>query len=103
MRRTEEHLFANVTWFDSLNLISTTINYNYLTDQQGNVNGQYTYVNTEGNLIQVKYSAGAEKGFVIENESELSEAVDKATQDGNVALQQEQQAAGGNRAKSIDT
>lgn len=50
----------------------------------------------------MKYSAGAEKGFVIENESELSEAVDKATQDGTLALQQEQKAAGVNRAKSID-
>ncbi len=73
------------------------------TDQQGNINGQYTYVNTEGNLIQVKYSAGAEKGFVIENESELSEAVEKATQDGNVAIQQEQQSANGIRAKSTDS
>jgi hypothetical protein len=55
------------------------------TDQAGNVNGQYTYVNSEGNLIQVKYSAGAEKGFVIDNEEELSQAVDKATIDGNSA------------------
>ena len=34
-------------------------------------------------LNQVKYSAGAGQGFVIENEEELSEAVDRAIVDGS--------------------
>jgi adenosine deaminase len=45
-------------------LLYSYLFYKILSDQQGNINGQYTYVNTEGNLIQVKYSAGAEKGFL---------------------------------------
>ena len=48
-------------------------------DPSGNVQGRYSYTNRDGNEIEVRYSAGAEKGFVIENEVELAKAVAKAT------------------------
>ena len=48
-------------------------------DRSGSVKGRYSYTNQDGNKIEVKYSAGAEKGFVIENEAELAESVAKAT------------------------
>ena len=41
--------------------------------------GKYSYVNAEGNTIEVKYSAGADIGFVVENEQELKGSVEKAT------------------------
>ena len=50
-------------------------------DISGNVKGRYAYTNRDGNKIEVKYSAGAEKGFVIENEAALAESVSKATKD----------------------
>merc|ERR1712083_419703 len=43
---------------------------------------QYSYTNAEGNVISVRYKAGADIGFVVENEEELSAAVRKATDDG---------------------
>ena len=49
------------------------------SDNLGNVKGSYAYVNGDGNRIEVKYSAGAEKGFVVENEEELKNSVHKAT------------------------
>ena len=49
------------------------------SDNLGNVKGSYAYVNGDGNRIEVKYSAGAEKGFVVENEKELKNSVHKAT------------------------
>lgn len=51
-------------------------------DNQGNIRGQYSYVNAEGNQIVVKYKASPDKGFEIENESELSQSVARATLDG---------------------
>ena len=41
--------------------------------------GKYSYVNAEGNKILVKYSAGPDQGFVVENEQELKGSVQKAT------------------------
>ena len=49
------------------------------SDPLGNVRGHYSYINAEGNEIEVLYSAAAETGFVIENEVELSKTIDKAT------------------------
>merc|ERR1712038_621024 len=51
-------------------------------DVNGEVQGQYSYTNAEGNVISVRYKAGADIGFVVENEEELSAAVRKATDDG---------------------
>ena len=51
------------------------------SDPSGNIRGKYRYVNADGNTIEVIYSAGAEKGFVIENEQELLSSVAKATKD----------------------
>jgi len=51
----------------------------------GIIHGQYSYVNAEGNEIVVKYKAGADIGFVIENQEELNAAVRRATNDGSVA------------------
>merc|ERR1711892_683014 len=53
-------------------------------DSNGVVTGQYSYTNAEGNVISVRYKAGADIGFVVENEEELSAAVRKATDDGAV-------------------
>merc|ERR1719245_2824179 len=53
-------------------------------DVNGEVQGQYSYTNAEGNVISVRYKAGADIGFVVENEEELSAAVRKATDDGAV-------------------
>ena len=50
-------------------------------DSSGNIKGRYAYTNGDGNKIEVRYSAGAEKGFVIENEAELAKHVEKATKD----------------------
>ena len=51
------------------------------SDSKGNIRGQYRYTNQDGNPILVRYSAGANRGFVIENSKELSENVAKATND----------------------
>ena len=48
------------------------------TDANGNVKGKYAYTNELGSTIIVHYSAGANKGFVIENEKEVEEAVEEA-------------------------
>merc|ERR1711892_443165 len=53
-------------------------------DSNGVVTGQSSYTNAEGNVISVRYKAGAGIGFVVENEEELSAAVRKATDDGAV-------------------
>ena len=37
-------------------------------DEAGNVRGQYSYVNAEGNEIVVRYSASKDGGFIIENQ-----------------------------------
>ena len=42
----------------------------------------FRYVNSDGNTIEVVYSAGADTGFVIENEQELLSSVARATKDG---------------------
>lgn len=47
----------------------------------GNIRGKYRFINADGNTIEVKYSAGADTGFVIENENELTRALTKATND----------------------
>ena len=47
----------------------------------GNIRGKYRFINADGNTIEVKYSAGADTGFVIENENELTQALTKATND----------------------
>ena len=57
-------------------------------DADGNVRGSYSYVNAEGNRIIVHYSAGPGKGFVIENEEEVSQSVHKATLDGAAKAEQ---------------
>ena len=54
-------------------------------DSNGNVVGSYTYVGAEGQTIQVRYSAGAEKGFVIENETELQDAVAESVEAAELA------------------
>ncbi len=54
-------------------------------DPNGNVVGSYTYVGAEGQTIQVRYSAGAEKGFVIENETELQDAVAESVEAAELA------------------
>lgn len=51
------------------------------SDSKGNIRGQYRYTNQDGNPILVRYSAGANRGFVIENSKELNENVAKATND----------------------
>ena len=43
------------------------------------VRGEYSYVSPAGSLISVKYSAGPDSGFVVENADELAAAVEKAT------------------------
>merc|ERR1711892_353625 len=53
-------------------------------DSNGVVTGQSSYTNAEGNVISVRYKAGADIGFVVENEEELNAAVRKATDDGAV-------------------
>ena len=66
------------------------------SDADGNIQGQYSYINAEGNEIIVKYSASPYGGFVIENSQELTKSVEKATLDGAAtvaqtkSLQQEQ-------------
>ena len=56
------------------------------SDADGNVDGQYSYVNAEGNEILVRYMAGPEIGFVIVNEEELTKSLEKATTDGAAAV-----------------
>ena len=43
------------------------------------VRGEYSYLSPAGSLIAVRYSAGPDTGFVIENADELAAAVEKAT------------------------
>ena len=47
-----------------------------------NIEFIFRYVNSDGNTIEVVYSAGADTGFVIENEQELQSSVARATKDG---------------------
>ena len=48
--------------------------------EDGVVRGEYSYVSpASGSLISVKYSAGPDSGFVVENADELAAAVEKAT------------------------
>ena len=56
-------------------------------DPNGDVQGSYSYTSPEGKTILVKYSAGAGKGFVIENEEELSNAVDEANKAAELAIE----------------
>merc|ERR1711971_539156 len=51
-------------------------------DSQGVVTGSYSYLSPEGNEILVRYSAGADTGFVIENSDELAASVRQATNAG---------------------
>lgn len=51
-------------------------------DPQGVVTGHYSYLSPEGNEILVRYHAGADTGFVIENEEELAASVRAATDAG---------------------
>lgn len=51
-------------------------------DSAGVVQGEYSYTNPEGNIISVRYRAGADIGFVVENAEELTAQVRKATDDG---------------------
>merc|ERR1712127_220351 len=51
-------------------------------DSQGVVTGQYSYLSPEGREIVVRYHAGAETGFAIENEEELAASVREATDAG---------------------
>jgi hypothetical protein len=54
------------------------------SDESGHVKGEYGYTNAEGNRIVVRYRAGPNQGFVIENSNELAASVEKATFDGAV-------------------
>ena len=51
-------------------------------DSQGIVTGSYSYLSPEGNEILVRYTAGADTGFVIENSEELAASVREATSAG---------------------
>merc|ERR1711863_8418 len=51
-------------------------------DSQGVVTGSYSYLSPEGNEILVRYTAGADTGFVIENSDELTASVRDATNAG---------------------
>merc|ERR1719476_255675 len=51
----------------------------------GIITGQYSYTNPQGNEIEVKYRAGADIGFVIENQEDLNAVILKATEDGAAA------------------
>ena len=51
-------------------------------DSQGIVTGSYSYLSPEGNEILVRYTAGADTGFVIENSEELAASVREATNAG---------------------
>merc|ERR1712066_521345 len=51
-------------------------------DSQGVVTGSYSYLSPEGNEILVRYTAGADTGFVIENSDELAASVRDATNAG---------------------
>merc|ERR1740124_1828861 len=70
-------------------------------DSNGVVQGQYSYINAEGNEIIVRYKAGADIGFVVVNEEELNAAVRKATDDGSVAA--DARRAETNEASSSET
>merc|ERR1712051_460678 len=48
-------------------------------NSQGVVTGSYSYLSPEGNEILVRYTAGADTGFVIENSDELAASVRQAT------------------------
>merc|ERR1712066_209940 len=52
------------------------------SDSQGVVTGSYSYLSPEGNEILVRYTAGADTGFVIENSDELAASVREATNAG---------------------
>merc|ERR1711963_534678 len=52
------------------------------SDSQGVVIGSYSYLSPEGNEILVRYTAGADTGFVIENSEELAASVREATDAG---------------------
>merc|ERR1711963_534242 len=52
------------------------------SDSQGIVTGSYSYLSPEGNEILVRYTAGADTGFVIENSEELAASVREATNAG---------------------
>merc|ERR1712038_2031274 len=52
------------------------------SNSQGVVTGSYSYLSPEGNEILVRYTAGADTGFVIENSEELAASVREATNAG---------------------
>merc|ERR1712079_408351 len=52
------------------------------SDSQGVVTGSYSYLSPEGNEILVRYTAGTDTGFVIENSEELAASVREATNAG---------------------
>merc|ERR1712158_306554 len=52
------------------------------SDSQGVVTGSYSYLSPEGAEILVRYTAGADTGFVIENSEELATSVREATNAG---------------------
>merc|ERR550532_1753083 len=47
-------------------------------DSTGSITGQYGYKTAGGNDILVKYSAGADTGFVIENKDDLAAALERS-------------------------
>merc|ERR1712156_884575 len=52
------------------------------SNSQGVVTGSYSYLSPEGAEILVRYTAGADTGFVIENSEELAASVREATNAG---------------------
>lgn len=50
----------------------------------GVVRGEYSYLTPAGSLISVRYNAGPDTGFVIENADELAAAVERATYEESV-------------------
>merc|ERR1712203_1065323 len=57
------------------------------SDSQGVVTGSYSYLSPEGNEILVRYTAGADTGFVIENSEDLAASVREATNAGAEAAE----------------
>merc|ERR1740124_1472039 len=55
-------------------------------DSTGAITGSYGYKTAGGNDILVKYSAGAEKGFVIENMEELQATLERTSSEAALVI-----------------
>ena len=71
-------------------------------DVSGDRTGSYSYITPEGRELVVRYRAGAETGFVIDNEEELAAAVRAATDAGaEVAAARAAEAAAASSAEVV--